>query len=86
MKLSVRAFALTAGIVWGGAVLSVGLVNLASPEYGKAFLELCSSIYPGYHAAPTIGSVVVGTLYGLVDGGIGGLVFAWLYNLFAAKG
>ncbi len=85
MKLSVRALALTAGLFWGGAILMVGLVNLASPGYGRAFLELCSSIYPGYHAASSLGSVIVGTLYGVVDGGIGGAVFAWLYNLLAEK-
>jgi len=85
MKLSVRAFAFTAGLIWGGAILAAGLVNLAYPGYGRAFLELCSSIYPGYHAAGSFASVVVGTLYGLLDGGIAGAIFAWLYNLFAGK-
>jgi hypothetical protein len=83
MKLSIKAFAFTAGLLWGGAILSVSLVNLAAPSYGQAFLDLCSSIYPGFHASRTIGSVVIGTLYGLFDGGIGGVIFAWLYNRFA---
>lgn len=83
MKLSVKAFAITAGLLWGGAILSVTLVNLAAPTYGQAFLDLCSSIYPGFHASRTIRSVVIGTLYGLLDGGIGGAIFAWLYNRFA---
>jgi hypothetical protein len=48
-------------------------------------LELCASVYPGYRAEPTFTSVIVGTLYGVVDGGIAGAVFAWLYNLFAGK-
>jgi hypothetical protein len=85
MKLSVRAFALTAALFWGGAILAVGLVSVAFPGYGRAFLELCSSIYPGYHAGPSYGSVLVGALYGLFDGGIGGAIFAWLYNLLAGK-
>jgi len=83
MKLSVKAFAFTAGLLWGGAILLVSLVNLAAPPYGRAFLEFCGSIYPGFHATRTVGSVVVGTLYGLADGGIAGAVFAWLYNRFA---
>src|SRR5262249_36610692 len=31
------------------------------------------------------GSVVTGTIYALVDGVIGGAIFGWLYNLFAAR-
>ncbi len=85
MKLSIRALALTAGLLWGGAILLVGVINLGSPGYGRAFLEFCSSVYPGYHAVPTVRNVVVGTLYGLVDGSIAGAVFAWLYNLLARK-
>lgn len=83
MKLSVKAFALTAGLIWGGGILLVSLVNLAVPTYGQAFLELCGSIYPGFHATRTVGSVIIATLYGLLDGGIGGAIFAWLYNCFA---
>jgi len=83
MKLNVTAFALTAGLLWGGAVLVVALANLAWPGYGRAFLELTASLYPGYHPGTGAASVIVGGLYGLVDGLIGGAVFAWLYNLFS---
>jgi hypothetical protein len=84
MKLSVKAFAITAGLLWGGAILMVSLADLVVPTYGQAFLNLCSSIYPGYHASRTVGSVVLGTLYGLCDAGIAGAIFAWLYNCFAS--
>ena len=30
-----------------------------------------------------IGGLVVGSIYGLVDGAIGGCVFSWLYNLLS---
>jgi hypothetical protein len=53
---------------------------LAFPSYGGAFLDLGASIYPGYQGPDGIGSVIVVTLYGLVDGAIGGAVLAWLYN------
>jgi hypothetical protein len=42
-----------------------------------------SSVYPGYHDTRSIAEVIVGTLYGLCDGFIGGTVIAWLYNSFA---
>jgi hypothetical protein len=80
MTLSLRALAITAALLWGGAVFVCGLANLAWPSYGGAFLQLVASIYPGYHATRSLGSVVVGTLYALLDGAVGGLLFGWLYN------
>jgi hypothetical protein len=83
MKLSICALAVAAAIVWGGAVLLVGLANMIWPAYGGAFLEIAASIYPGYHVSQTIGSVIVGTLYAVLDGAVGGLIFAWIYNMIA---
>lgn len=86
MKIDAIAFAITVGLVWALAILIVGVANLAWPGYGRAFLDLAASLYPGYHPGSGAGSVVTGTLYGLVDGAGGGLVFAWLYNLLARRG
>ena len=83
MKFNITALALTAGLIWAGAILVVSLANLLWPGYGQAFLDLIASIYPGYHPGHSIGSVIAGTLYGLVDGAIGGAIFGWLYNLLA---
>jgi hypothetical protein len=85
MKFNIIALGLTAGLIWGGAILVVGLANLIWPGYGQAFLDLLASIYPGYHPGTSIGSVIAGTLYGLVDGTIGGVIFGWLYNLLASR-
>jgi len=84
MRLSIRGLTLAAGILWAVAVLLVGIANLMWPTYGMGFLTVIDSLYPGYHAGAGMANVVVGALYGLVDGAIGGAVFAWLYNLFAA--
>ncbi len=83
MKLSIGALASTAAILWGGAVLFSGIMNLIWPSYGVAFLQVVSSIYPGYHATRSLGSVVVGTLYAILDGAVCGLLLGWLYNRFA---
>lgn len=83
MKFSVKGLAMASGILWGVAMLGMGLANLLWSSYGQQFLQLMASAYPGYHATPSVGEVIVGTLYGIADGFIGGAVFAWLYNRFA---
>ncbi len=83
MKLSISGLTVTIALLWGGAVLFCGLANLLWPSYGVAFLQLVSSIYPGYHATRSLGSVVVGTLYAVLDGAVCGLLFGWLYNRIA---
>ncbi len=82
MKLSVKSLALTAAILWGAAVFLTGIANLIWPGYGLKLLELAASLYPGYSVGG-FGSVVVGTLYALLDGFVAGAIFAWLYNRLA---
>lgn len=86
MQLSVKGLALAIGILWAGCIFLVGVVNLAASSYGAAFLQMASSIYPGFHNSRTFLDVLVGTGYGFVDGGIGGAIIAWLYNCFAGGG
>jgi multisubunit Na+/H+ antiporter MnhB subunit len=86
MRLSAKGLALTMAVLWGGCLLFVGLINLGSPSYGTNFLAAVSSVYPGFHATRTFGDILVGTGYALVDGGIAGLLFCWLYNWFAGNG
>jgi hypothetical protein len=85
MKLSIRGMAWTCGLIWGGCVLCVGLAHLVFPGYGSSLLAGVSSIYPGFHGARNFGDALLGTGYALVDGGLGGLIFAWLYNAFASE-
>ncbi len=82
MKLSIKALSLTAAIFWSVAIFIVASANLMFPGYGNHFLEFVASIYPGYQPGTGMGSVIIGSLYGSVDGGIGGAIFAWLYNFF----
>jgi hypothetical protein len=82
MVASVRAITITSAILWGGCMLIVGLINLAAPSYGGEFLRMMSSVYPGADTARTIGSVLLGTVYGLIDGAVAGFLFVMLYRLF----
>ncbi len=83
MKLSIKGLAISAALIWGIALLILGSANLMFSGYGSNFLEVIGSVYPGYHPGTGISSVVVGSLYGVVDAGIGGAIFAWFYNFFA---
>ncbi|NIO11859.1 MAG: hypothetical protein GTO40_29065 [Deltaproteobacteria bacterium] len=83
MKLSVKSLTLTSAILWGGVCLFVAVLNAIWPDYGKAFLDVVSSIYPGYEVAGTLASIVIGTLYAMLDGAVAGALFAWIYNCFA---
>lgn len=80
MKLSIKKFAITCSILWGLAVFIVSTANLIWPDYGVLFLSVMASVYPGYEAMQGISSIIIGTLYGAFDAGIGGGVFACLYN------
>ncbi len=84
MKLDIKALALTFGLLWGVAMLLTGIANLIFPGYGQEFLNVMRSIYPGYAATADIGQIGIGTIYGLVDGAIGGALLAWLYNRFVS--
>ena len=83
MKLSVKGLAITAAIIWGAALLIVGSANMMFPGYGLDFLEVMGSIYPGYQPGTGFSSVIIGSLYGVVDAGIGAAIFAWLYNFIS---
>jgi hypothetical protein len=81
MKLNVKAVAFASAVLWGIlAMFLTGVANLIWPSYGQNFLQLMASVYPGYSATPSFLQVIIGSLYGVADGAIGGALFAWLYN------
>jgi hypothetical protein len=80
MKLSIKKFTLSCGILWGLAIFMVSVANLIWPGYGLLFLTIIASVYPGYEATSGINSIIIGTLYGIVDAGIAGALFAYIYN------
>jgi hypothetical protein len=80
MKLNIKAFALTCGILWG---LALFFLTWWLISFGGATRELTliGKVYLGYTVSP-VGSVI-GLVYAFFDALIGGAIFAWLYNKIA---
>jgi hypothetical protein len=85
MRLSLKAMAVSGAVLWGGAILLVGLINLAYPNYGLSFLQMTNSVYPWFHTSHTLGAAIGRVLEGAIDGAIAAFVFAWMYNHFAER-
>jgi len=82
MKLNVKAFALTAALIWGiGLFLITWWVIILEGASGTK--TVLSVVYRGYCISPA-GSLV-GLAWGLVDGLIAGAIFAWLYNFLVSR-
>lgn len=82
MRHPVRALTWTAAVLWAAYMLIVGLINLVDPRYGGEFLRMMSSVYPGADTTRTLGRVLLGTVYGFVDGAIAGWLFGLLVQAF----
>lgn len=84
MKLHTMAFALTAGILWaiGVFLFTWWMILLGDGAIGER-VPIFSDMYLMYRITP-MGSIV-GMLWGFLDGAIGGLVFAWMYNFLVMK-
>jgi hypothetical protein len=86
VRLSIKSLAVTSGALWGGCMLTCGLLRMAAPSYANGFLKLMSSVYPGFHNSRKLPDVLVGAGYGVVDGAVGGIIFGLLYNYIAGGG
>lgn len=82
MKLNVKAFALTCGILWGFGIffLTWWIIVFEGATYEITFI---GRLYIGYSISP-LGSII-GLVWAFFDALIGGLVFAWLYNYIADR-
>jgi hypothetical protein len=80
MKLNVKAFALTCGIIWGLGLFFLTWWVIAF-EGATGDPTIIGKLYRGYTISP-VGSVI-GLVYAFFDALIGGAIFAWLYNKIA---
>jgi hypothetical protein len=82
MKLNVKAFALTCGLLLGfGLLFYTWWIILFEGATGQ--VTLIGRVYRGYSISFTGG--LIGMVWGFFDGLIGGAVLAWLYNMLAGK-
>lgn len=82
MRLHVKAFAITCGLVWGFGLFALTWWMIAF-DGATGEPTLIGRLYRGYNIS-AVGSFI-GLLWGLADGAVGGLVFAWLYNKVATQ-
>ena len=82
MRLNAKALGLALGILWGlGVFLATAwIVFVGSPGDTLAKLGV---FYIGYEVSWT--GAAIGLAYGFVDGLIGGVLLAWIYNAFLPK-
>ena len=82
IKMSIRTLGLTLGIFWGASMFFLAWWMMFTGN-AEGPITLLERIYIGYSFTP-MGSVI-GALWGFVDGGVAGIIFAWLYNLIDKK-
>ena len=80
MKLSPKAVGLAMGILTGLSLFIMTLLALYA-NYLTNIAELLVDVYPYYEVS--LQGAVAGLIWGFIDGLIGGLLFAWFYNLIA---
>ena len=82
MKLNVKAMALTLAIIFGLGLFLITwwIILFDGPNNNPNFI---SQIYRGYSITPA-GSFI-GLLWASIDGAIGGLCIAWIYNTLVSK-
>ena len=81
-RLSVKGLAVALGVVWGGAMLFVGL-TACFLDWGTEFVNSMGKFYFGFKPTP-LGSLI-GTVWGLADAAIGGAIIALIYNAVVGK-
>jgi hypothetical protein len=82
MKLNVKAFALTSGLIWGFGIFALAWWIMAFVgQTGE--VTMIGKIYRGFSITP-LGSLI-GLGWALADGFVAGLVFACLYNVLSIR-
>jgi hypothetical protein len=82
MRLDIKAFALTCGILWGLGLFFLTWWIIAF-DGATGDITFIGRIYRGYCISP-LGSII-GLMWAFVDGLIGGAIFAWVYNFIVTR-
>ena len=78
-KLHVWGFAVALGFTWALALFVAGILSSLS-GYCIDFVHALGTFYIGY--APGFVGAILGAIWGFCDLFIGGLIVAFIYNLF----
>lgn len=82
-RLSPLALGFALGVMWAIGLFALGILSMLT-GYGSEMVTLMGTVYLGY-SATFLGSII-GAVWALVDGFIGGYILAWLYNWCAYCG
>ena len=82
MKLNIKAFAITCGLLLGLGLFALTWWIIVF-DGATGDVTFVGRIYRGYNISPL--GTLFGLIWGFLDGLIGGAIFAWLYNTFTAK-
>lgn len=75
-SLSIKGLAVALGLTWGSGIFLLGLIGAAG--WGRPLVDLLGSLYLGY--SPSVGGSLIGGVWAFIDGAIGGILIAWIYN------
>ncbi|MBU0455357.1 MAG: bacteriophage holin [Pseudomonadota bacterium] len=76
-RLHIWCFGIAAGLIWAAYLLGLGFAADMT-GYGHELIRTFGFIYIGY--GPSVKGSLIGAAWGFLDGFIGSLVFAWIYN------
>lgn len=82
IHLNVINLGLALGITWGVTLFLLGIAAWLV-GWGTPLVNVLGSLYIGY--TPTFWGSVIGAIWSFVDGFIGGVIIAWIYNLFSGN-
>jgi hypothetical protein len=80
-KLQIFPLAVALGVTWALGILLLGWAG--GLGWGTELVNVMSSLYIGY--GPSFVGGIIGGIWALVDGAIGGAVIALIYNAAAGK-
>ena len=81
-RLDAVSLGLAFGIMWALGVFILGMMA-AVADWGTEIVILISSAYLGF--GPTFVGSLIGAAWGFVDGCVGAMLIAWLYNVILAR-
>ena len=81
-KFDEMAAGLSIGIISAFSLFLLGL-TAGLFDWGTELVNFLGTFYRGY--GPDLAGASVGALWGFIDGFIGGMLVAWLYNVLAKK-